>query len=53
MGATFIARGPAFKSGLAVAPFQNIHLYNLMAEILRLKPAPNDGSLDSLRVVLR
>ncbi len=53
MGAIFIARGPAFKSGLVVTPFQNIHIYNLMAEILDLQPAPNDGNLDSLRVVLR
>lgn len=53
MGATFIARGPAFQSGLLVEPFQNIHLYNLMAEILCLQPAPNDGGLDSVRVVLR
>ncbi|HEX9834674.1 MAG TPA: alkaline phosphatase family protein, partial [Mycobacterium sp.] len=53
MGATFIARGPAFKSGLQVAPFRNIHVYNLMAEILGLQPAPNQGSLDSVKVMLR
>jgi len=53
MRATFVAHGPAFKRGLTVAPFQNIHLYNLMAQILKLKPAPNDGSLDSVRVMLR
>ncbi len=53
MGATFIARGPAFKSGVVVEPFQNIHLYSLMAHILEIAPAPNDGSLDSVRVVLR
>lgn len=53
MGATFIARGPAFKSGVVVEPFENIHLYNLMAKILKLQPAPNDGSRDSVRVVLR
>ena len=53
MGATFIARGPAFKSGLVVEPFLNIHLYELMAAILNLPPAPNDGSLDSVRVILQ
>ncbi len=53
MRATFLARGPAFKRGVVIPPFQNIHLYNLMAKILRLKPAPNDGSLDSVRVMLR
>ncbi|TDI92148.1 MAG: alkaline phosphatase family protein [Caldithrix sp.] len=53
MGATFIASGPAFKSGVMVEPFRNIHIYELMAKILDLLPAPNDGSLDSVRVVLR
>jgi predicted AlkP superfamily pyrophosphatase or phosphodiesterase len=53
MGALFIASGPAFKSGLVVKPFQNIHVYDLMAHILGLRPAPNDGSLDSTRTMLR
>ena len=53
MGALFVASGPAFKSGLVVPPFQNIHVYSLLAEILRLKPAKTDGSLDSVRVLLR
>ncbi len=53
MGATFIASGPAFKAGVTVEPFRNIHIYELMAEILDLKPAPNDGSLDSVRIMLK
>ncbi|MDZ7266658.1 MAG: ectonucleotide pyrophosphatase/phosphodiesterase [candidate division KSB1 bacterium] len=53
MRATFIAHGPAFKSQLQVAPFQNIHVYNLACEILHLVPAPNDGSLDSVRTMLK
>ena len=53
MGGIFIARGPAFRSGLTVDSFQNIHVYNLMARILNLEPAPNDGELDSVRIVLR
>ena len=53
MGATFIASGPVFKAGVTVDPFRNIHIYELMAEILDLLPAPNDGSLDSVKVVLR
>lgn len=52
MHGIFIARGPAFKNGLAVDAFQNIHIYNLLADILRLEPAPNDGNLDSVRVLL-
>jgi predicted AlkP superfamily pyrophosphatase or phosphodiesterase len=53
MGALFIASGPAFKSGLVVKPFQNIHVYDLMAHILGLRPAPNDGSLDSTSAMLK
>lgn len=53
MGALFVAHGPAFKEGVVTAPFQNIHLYALMASILNLEPAPNDGRLDSVRAVLR
>lgn len=53
MGAYFAAHGPAFKSGLTMEPFQNIHIYELMTHILDLQPAPNDGSIDSVRVVLK
>jgi predicted AlkP superfamily pyrophosphatase or phosphodiesterase len=52
MRALFLARGPAFARGAVVPPFQNIHVYNLIAHILRLTPAANDGSLDSIRAVL-
>lgn len=53
MRGIFIATGPAFKSGLVVAPFQNIHLYHLICAILKLQPARNDGDLDSVRAMLR
>jgi predicted AlkP superfamily pyrophosphatase or phosphodiesterase len=53
MRAIFIAHGPAFKSGFVAAPFQNIHLYHLICAILKLQPAPNDGDLDSVRVMLK
>jgi ectonucleotide pyrophosphatase/phosphodiesterase family member 5 len=52
MRALFLARGPAFAHGTVVPPFQNIHVYDLVAHILRLTPAPNDGSLDSIKAVL-
>jgi hypothetical protein len=51
MRAIFIARGPAFGKGV-VKPFQNIHIYPLLAKVLELQPAPNDGKLDSVRAVL-
>jgi hypothetical protein len=52
MGALFVARGPAFRSGLRVPAFRNIHLYPLMAEVLRIEPEESDGSLDSVRSLL-
>jgi predicted AlkP superfamily pyrophosphatase or phosphodiesterase len=52
MQAIFLARGPAFRKGVVVAPFQNIHLYALLAHLLGVKPVPNDGSPDSVRSVL-
>lgn len=53
MQATFIAAGPAFRRGATVPPFQNIHVYELVCAILGLTPGPNDGSLDSVRTMLR
>ena len=53
MGALFVAAGPAFRRGVVVPPFQNIHVYSLMAKILGLRAAPTDGTLDSVRVLLR
>ncbi len=53
MHAFFAAHGPAFKSEEVIPPFQNIHIYELMSHLLGVKPAPNDGTLDSVRTVLR
>ena len=53
MGAVFIAAGPGVAEGRTIAPFRNVHVYELMAHLLGIAPAPNDGSLDSLRNVLR
>lgn len=52
MQAIFLASGPHFKKGITVPKFQNIHIYNLMANILELDGVPNDGSLDSVRAML-
>jgi predicted AlkP superfamily pyrophosphatase or phosphodiesterase len=43
MRAIFIAAGPAFKRGVTVEPFENVSLYNVLARILGVTPAPNDG----------
>lgn len=52
MHALFVAKGPAFKSGVTISEFSNIHIYELMNHLLCTKPAPNDGSLDSVKVML-
>ena len=53
MGALFVAHGPAFKKGYTSEPFQNIHVYEIMAHILGLKPSPNDGSLETVKNMLK
>jgi len=53
MQALFLASGPHFNNGLTVPKFQNIHVYNLMVNILELDGAPNDGSLDSVSIMLK
>jgi len=53
MRALFLARGPAFKSGEVVPPFQNVHVYSLLAHLLGVVPARTDANLDSLRQILR
>lgn len=46
MQASFIASGPAFKSGAVVKSFRNIDLYVMLCHIFSAIPAPNNGSLD-------
>ena len=53
MGALFVAAGPDLKRGLKVESLNSIHLYELLARLAGLPPARNDGSLDSVRVLLR
>lgn len=53
MRATFIAHGSAFKKGLVAEPFENIQIYNLMAKILGLTPAKNDGDFERVKGFLK
>lgn len=50
--AIFVASGPAFKSGVVVEPFENVEIYNIMAHVLGLTAAANDGDLQRVRHVL-
>lgn len=53
MGGIFVGHGPAFKQGVNGPGITNIHLYEMMCNILNLTPAKNDGSVDSTRIFLQ
>uniref|UniRef100_A0A8C5KRB0 Ectonucleotide pyrophosphatase/phosphodiesterase family member 7 n=1 Tax=Jaculus jaculus TaxID=51337 RepID=A0A8C5KRB0_JACJA len=52
MKTIFRAVGPSFKAGLEVEPFESIHVYELMCQLLGIVPEPNDGHPDTLRPML-
>ena len=43
MRGIFIAAGPAFRQGVAVPAFENVHVYNALASAIGITPAKNDG----------
>jgi hypothetical protein len=49
----FIAHGPAFKKGYNITQFMNLDIYPLMCHILGIEPAPNNGSFDRVRSILK
>jgi len=49
----FAAAGPAFKQGATVPAFENVHIYNTLARVLGVTPAPNDGGADVATSLLR
>lgn len=53
MRAIFIAHGPEFRKRTIAEPFENVQVYNIMATLLGLKPAPNDGNYKTVRAVLK
>ena len=53
MGALFVAAGPPLRNGLVVAPFENIHVYDLLCRILQFAPEKNDGDASVTRGFLR
>ncbi|MCC5913460.1 MAG: alkaline phosphatase family protein, partial [Balneolaceae bacterium] len=51
---TFMAAsGPAFKSGARTGPVNAVDIYDLIAYIMEIEPAENDGSLENVRELLR
>ncbi|XP_067427742.1 ectonucleotide pyrophosphatase/phosphodiesterase family member 1 [Thunnus thynnus] len=53
MQAIFIGFGPGFKKQAVVPPFENIEVYNLMCDLLGIRPAPNNGTHGSLNHLLK
>ncbi|XP_053700073.1 ectonucleotide pyrophosphatase/phosphodiesterase family member 2 [Synchiropus splendidus] len=53
MQTVFLGLGPAFKHKTKVPVFENIELYNMMCDLLGVKPAPNNGTHGSLNHLLR
>ncbi|KAM4663586.1 ectonucleotide pyrophosphatase/phosphodiesterase family member 7 [Discoglossus pictus] len=52
MKTIFRAVGPSFKQGLVVEPFESVHVYALMCELLGIQPEPHNGSLEVTRNML-
>ncbi|MBP9696930.1 MAG: alkaline phosphatase family protein [Thermomonas sp.] len=53
MRAAFVAAGPSFRAGTQLPAFDNVDVYPLLAHLLGIAPAPNDGDLAPLRPALR
>ncbi|MEO6154844.1 MAG: ectonucleotide pyrophosphatase/phosphodiesterase [Thermomonas sp.] len=53
MRATFVATGPDFIDGTQLPAFDNVDVYPLLAGLLRIAPAPNDGTLEPVLPALR
>ncbi|KAK5931566.1 hypothetical protein CesoFtcFv8_000142 [Champsocephalus esox] len=53
MQTIFLGYGPTFKFKTKVPAFENIELYNVMCDLLGLKPAPNNGTHGSMNHLLR
>ena len=53
MHALFVAAGPAFKQGVTVRAFENVHIYHALARILGLMPVTNDSDPAIARRLLR
>lgn len=43
MAGLFVASGPSFRRGVTVPAFDNVHVYPLLARILKVPAAANDG----------
>jgi predicted AlkP superfamily pyrophosphatase or phosphodiesterase len=52
MAATFIAYGPAFRSGVTLETFDNVSVYPLLARLIGITPETNQGDIDDVALGL-
>ncbi|XP_070539559.1 bis(5'-adenosyl)-triphosphatase enpp4-like [Ptychodera flava] len=52
MRSFFVARGPSFRTSYKAEPFDMVDVYSLMCHLLRLEPAPNNGSFANVKDIL-
>ncbi len=52
MLAIFVASGPAFQRGVTLPIFDNVDVYPLLARLVGVKPALNDGDIANMQAAL-
>jgi len=53
MHAIVRAVGPAFKKGYIARQFENVDIYPLLCHLMGIQPAPCDGKLDRIKLILK
>jgi alkaline phosphatase D len=53
MHGIFYASGPSFKEGFVQPSFENVNIYELLAHLLKIRPAKTDGDLANVKGMLR
>lgn len=53
MHGIFYAAGPVFRRKYNAGELHNVDLYNILAAVLDIDPAPNDGSVDRVEGIFR
>ncbi len=53
MHGILLARGPHIQAGSRLAPVENVNVYSLLARLIEVEPAANDGSLAPWTEALR
>ena len=53
MEAIFYAAGPSFRQNVKLPVMDNVNLYLIIAKLLGLQPAPNDGDSTVVESLLK